>query len=205
MVFRTLGPAAVWPGSSHHRNAGWQGLLLVKGPGRPVVIICLCSLGLRWWCGWLSSLRWVVLLGRPVIPTFDGWRLRVHRQAHRSQWSCPSLASLLPSLPPCVSARLPSPAPATLLATNLCPHHTGVTACKVWSPRSNDISGFGSGCPFFFCNGSTPGTSAAVPWKKICHVIPPSCNRDGWSQKCPLPRPTRPLGQWVSDIRLYTS
>ena len=49
MVFRSLGPrrhlAAVGPGSSHHRNARWQGLLLVTGPGRPVGRVCLHSPG----------------------------------------------------------------------------------------------------------------------------------------------------------------
>ena len=78
MAFRSLGPGRHWaivrPGFSHHRHAGWMGLL-VTGPGRPARRVCLGSLG-RWRGGWVRSLRRVLLPGRPVILGFDGWNLK---------------------------------------------------------------------------------------------------------------------------------
>ena len=96
MAFRSVGPgrhwAAVGPGSSHHRDAGWKGLLLVTGPGRLVGRLCLRSLRRG---GWFRSL---LRLGRPIIPAFGSrdlnsffWRVDFNGVVHLLTFlRCPS-------------------------------------------------------------------------------------------------------------------
>ena len=49
--------------------------------------------------------------------------------------------------------------------------------CKASIPRSDGTAGKGSVYRSVFGSASTQETSVAVPWKRTCHVTPPSCQQ----------------------------
>ena len=195
MVFRSVGPRRHWvavgPGSSHYRDAGWKGLLLVTGPGRPVgrlYLRCLrrgvtgpgrpvgrlCLRSLRRG-GWLRSL---LRLERPVIPAFGGWGLNSFFWCVDFNGVVHLDFSSLPSLPPpcvCVSVELLSLMLPTLRATSPSTHHKELLVCKASIPHWDGTAGNGSVYHSVFYSASNQETSVAVAWKMTYHVTLPSC------------------------------
>ena len=213
MAFRSLGPgkhwAAVGPGSSHHRNAGWKGLLLVTGPGRPAGRLCLCALdaeevaesALFVKSCFLDNPSSLCLTGGTWNPSSSAW---ISIESSNSWLFFTALAAAA-ALHFCFCWTAFSN--ACHASGNQSLHTSQWASCVQRSPHLGGTADIGSGYRSIFCSESNQETSVAVPWKMTYHVTPPSClvvnkarlvTKDGiksnswpkWRQKRPLPRPT---------------
>ena len=152
--------AAIGPGSSHHRDAGWKDLLLVTGPGsRPtdsasVALDKVADSALFFVLDDPSSPR---LAGGTWIPSSGVW-LSIES----------SISWLFFAAAAALRFRFCS------AAFSNASHASGNQSLHTWQGASwGGTAGIGSGYRSVFCSASNQETSVAAPWKMTYHVTPP--------------------------------